>query len=49
VSDVEWTAARDLFDSDLVKPASEGRLVIDVDGYGFNWLRLEKPGQRSTP
>jgi maltose alpha-D-glucosyltransferase/alpha-amylase len=49
VSDVEWTAARDLFDSDLVKPTEEGRLDIDVDGYGFKWLRLEKPGQRSTP
>jgi maltose alpha-D-glucosyltransferase/alpha-amylase len=50
VSDVEWTGARDLFGSDVVlKPTGEGRLAIDVDGYGFNWLRLEKPGQRSIP
>lgn len=49
VSDVEWTVARDLLGDATIEPTGDGRLVIEVAGNGFNWLRLNKPGQRLTP
>jgi maltose alpha-D-glucosyltransferase/alpha-amylase len=49
VSDVEWTVARDLLGDTAIEPTGDGRLVIEVAGHGFHWLRLNKPGQRLTP
>jgi maltose alpha-D-glucosyltransferase/alpha-amylase len=49
VPDVTWTAAHDLLSGHRIEPAADGRVVTEVDGYGFQWLRLEKPGWRSTP
>jgi maltose alpha-D-glucosyltransferase/alpha-amylase len=49
LSDVEWTLAHDLFDHDGIEPTGDGRLAVELDGYGYSWLRLHKPGQRSTP
>ena len=49
VSDVTWTAAQDLLSTRRVEPAGDGRLVVELDGYGVAWLRLEKPGQRTPP
>jgi maltose alpha-D-glucosyltransferase/alpha-amylase len=49
LSEVEWTLAQDLFDHDGIEPSGDGRLALELDGYGYAWLRLRKPGQRSTP
>jgi maltose alpha-D-glucosyltransferase/alpha-amylase len=49
VSDVEWVLARDLLGNDDVEPTDDGRLVMEVAGYGFSWLRLDHPGSRFTP
>jgi maltose alpha-D-glucosyltransferase/alpha-amylase len=47
LSDVAWTAARDLFGDDDIEPTDDGRLVMEVAGNDFCWLRLDKPDQRS--
>ncbi len=47
LSDVAWTAGRDLFGDDDVEPTDDGRLVLEVAGNDFCWLRLDKPDQRS--
>ena len=49
ISDVDWTAARDLLGDEVVRPTADGRLVLEVGRYGFRWMRLEKSGQRLTP
>jgi trehalose synthase len=49
LSDVDWTAARDLLADDVVEPTHDHRLALEVGRYGSRWLRLETPGRRSTP
>jgi glycosidase len=49
ISDVPWEVAFDLLGDQRVEPEGDGRLVTDLDGYGFQWLRLAKPGQRLMP
>jgi len=49
LTDVDWTAARDLLGDDLVEPTADGRLVVEIGRSGYRWMRLETPGHRSTP
>jgi maltose alpha-D-glucosyltransferase/alpha-amylase len=48
LTDVDWTAARDLRGDDIVEPTADGRLVLEIGRYGYRWMRLET-GQRATP
>jgi maltose alpha-D-glucosyltransferase/alpha-amylase len=49
IAGVTWEVAFDLLGDHRVEPEGDGQLVTELDGYGFQWLRLSKPGQRSAP
>lgn len=44
-----WEVAFDLLGDHRTEPQGDGRLVTELEGYGFQWLRLARPGQRSMP
>lgn len=49
LSDIAWNAARDLLSGEVVAPTGDGRLDLEVERYGYRWLRLDVPGQVRPP
>jgi glycosidase len=42
----ECEAIDDLFEGRVEQPRADGSLRLALDGYGYRWLRLRRPGQR---